>query len=346
MKEGLVSVIVPVYNVEQFLDACIESIVAQTYQNLEIILVDDASPDRCPEICETWAKRDARIKVIHKQNAGLGMARNTGLDHARGDYVCFVDSDDIVEADMVATCYVAAKVHSADIVCFGYDRLMTDGSLTQAKVPSAPKTVFCGEEVQTHLLPMAICSDIQTGADWNVTLSSCFSMFSLSLIRETGWRFVSEREILSEDFYSVFQFYRYIRTAVLIDRVFYHYRANPNSLSRTYREDRFEKTCHFYEKMKELSKQFETPELYSDALAGTFLSLTMATMKQIAAADLKKREKLAQLRRLIRTKQLQEVLCTHDFSGENRKKKILYFCVRRKLTRTTYTIVCLRNLKD
>lgn len=346
MTEGVVSVIVPVYNVEQFLDACIESVVAQTYQNLEIILVDDASPDRCPERCEAWAKRDARIKVIHKQNAGLGMARNTGLEHARGEYVCFVDSDDVVEPDMVACCYAAAKAHSADLVCFGHDRLMSDGSVTQAKVPNAPKSVFCGEEVQTRLLPMAICSDIRTGADWNVTLSSCFSMFSMALIRETGWRFVSEREILSEDFYSVFQFYRYVKTVALIDRVFYHYRVNLNSLSRSYRADRFEKTCHFYEKMKELSEQFETPSLYADALAGTFLSLTMAAMKQIAGADMKKREKLAQLRCLIRTKQLQAVLRTHDFSGENRKKKILYFCVRRKLTRTTYTVVCLRNLKD
>ena len=90
----LVSVVVPIYNVEAYLDRCISSVVLQTYSNLEIILVDDGSPDRCPQICDDWARRDCRIKVIHKENAGLGMARNTGIEHATGSYVYFLDSDD------------------------------------------------------------------------------------------------------------------------------------------------------------------------------------------------------------------------------------------------------------
>lgn len=92
--EGLVSVIIPVYKVEEYLDRCVESVVSQTYKNLEIILVDDGSPDACPEICDRWRERDSRVKVIHKKNEGVGMARNTGLDIARGDYIYFLDSDD------------------------------------------------------------------------------------------------------------------------------------------------------------------------------------------------------------------------------------------------------------
>ena len=91
---GLISIVVPVYNVESYFDRCVKSIVDQTYENLEIILVDDGSPDNCPAICDSWAERDSRIKVIHKTNGGLSDARNAGMSVASGDYIAFVDSDD------------------------------------------------------------------------------------------------------------------------------------------------------------------------------------------------------------------------------------------------------------
>lgn len=97
----LVSVIVPVYKVEEYLDKCVSSIVEQTYNNLEIILVDDGSPDRCPEMCEAWAKIDTRVKVIHQSNEGLSSARNKALDVCNGEYIMFVDSDDWIEANAV-----------------------------------------------------------------------------------------------------------------------------------------------------------------------------------------------------------------------------------------------------
>lgn len=100
MKD-LVSIIVPIYNVEDFLKRCIDSIIGQTYKNLEIILVDDGSPDNCPNICDEYAKKDERIKVIHKKNGGLSSARNAGLKVFQGDYVCFIDSDDYINKDMI-----------------------------------------------------------------------------------------------------------------------------------------------------------------------------------------------------------------------------------------------------
>ena len=93
----LISVIVPIYNVEKYLARCVDSIVNQTYKNLEIILVDDGSPDSCPDICDVWKEKDDRIKVIHKKNGGLSDARNAGLDIAQGEYVAFVDSDDFID---------------------------------------------------------------------------------------------------------------------------------------------------------------------------------------------------------------------------------------------------------
>lgn len=99
-KLPLISVIVPVYKVEQYLDKCVSSIVNQTYKNLEIILVDDGSPDNCPAMCDEWAKRDSRIKAIHQENQGGGAARNVGLDVAKGNMIAFVDSDDYIEPHM------------------------------------------------------------------------------------------------------------------------------------------------------------------------------------------------------------------------------------------------------
>ena len=105
MKEKLISVIIPIYKVEQYLDECVESIIKQTYKNLEIILVDDGSPDGCPQMCDEWARKDERIRVVHKKNGGLSSARNAGLDVATGEYVSFVDSDDFIATDALRSLY-------------------------------------------------------------------------------------------------------------------------------------------------------------------------------------------------------------------------------------------------
>lgn len=114
-----VSVIIPVYNVEKYLDKCVSSVVNQTYKNLEIILVDDGSPDKCPEMCDEWAKKDSRIKVIHKENGGQGTARNMALDIMSGEYLTFVDSDDYITNNMIQELVCAVEKYSADLVLCG-----------------------------------------------------------------------------------------------------------------------------------------------------------------------------------------------------------------------------------
>lgn len=111
----LVSIIVPVYNVEKYLNRCIESILRQTYEQLEIILVDDGSPDGCPDICDAWGERDKRIRVIHKKNGGLSDARNVGLANATGEYVAFVDSDDWIHEKYIESLYSAVVKYQVDI---------------------------------------------------------------------------------------------------------------------------------------------------------------------------------------------------------------------------------------
>ena len=103
--EKLISVVLPVYNVERYIIKCMNSVLSQTYKNIEIILVDDGSQDRCPEICERYAKKDKRVKVIHKENGGLSDARNAGIKVANGEYITFIDSDDYVDNDYVEFLY-------------------------------------------------------------------------------------------------------------------------------------------------------------------------------------------------------------------------------------------------
>lgn len=115
MSKGLVSVIVPIYNTEKYLNRCIESIVGQTYCNLEILLIDDGSTDNCPRICDTWAEKDCRIKVVHQTNAGQSSARNVGLDIARGEYILFVDSDDYISEDHINCLHDLVAMLNVDI---------------------------------------------------------------------------------------------------------------------------------------------------------------------------------------------------------------------------------------
>ncbi len=116
-KKPLISVIVPVYKVEQYLHECVDSILAQTYTNLEIILVDDGSPDNCPAICDEYAAKDPRVRVIHKQNGGASSARNDGIKHCTGKYVAFIDSDDTIAPDWIENLYTA--ISDRDFVISG-----------------------------------------------------------------------------------------------------------------------------------------------------------------------------------------------------------------------------------
>lgn len=114
--DSLISVIVPIYNVEKYLDRCVDSIINQTYKNLEIILVDDGSPDNCPKMCDDYAEKDSRIKVVHKENGGLSDARNVGMEVATGEYVSFIDSDDYVSLDFYETLLETIVDNDSDIV--------------------------------------------------------------------------------------------------------------------------------------------------------------------------------------------------------------------------------------
>lgn len=147
----LVSIIIPVYNVEMYLERCITSIIDQTYTNIEIILVDDGSPDKCPQMCDEWARKDNRIRVIHKENGGLSNARNAGLEAAKGEYIWFVDSDDWLLPNALNDVLSAINIHPEIDVFSSYMRRYHEQSNKYGDVESPfYGQIFCGKEYMKH----------------------------------------------------------------------------------------------------------------------------------------------------------------------------------------------------
>ena len=137
----LISVIVPAYGVEQYLPRCVESLLAQTYPRLEILLVDDGSPDRCPQICDEFAARDSRVRAIHKRNGGLSDARNAGMAAAKGEYLAFVDGDDYVDPEMYAALVQALKNTGDKLAICGFKKVRDDGTLRKQTEMSFPPSL-------------------------------------------------------------------------------------------------------------------------------------------------------------------------------------------------------------
>ena len=330
--EPLISVVVPVYNVERYLDDCIESIRNQSYTNLEILLVDDGSTDSCSQMCDAWAEKDGRIRVIHKENAGLGMARNTGIQQAAGKYICFFDSDDYVAPDILSHACAAAEEHSSDVVLFGMTQVDDRGNVRRAGNIEAKQTVFRGNDVQTKLLPDVINSSEKDVWVRNLPLSVCACLFSMELLRRTGWKLVSEREIISEDSYSLLQLYKDIRCAVVLPENGYFYRYNSTSLTQTYRQDRFEKTKGFYRKAKELCCRLDYSENVIRRVQKLFFAFLLGILKQIAAAPLSVADRFRILDQIVRDDCVQEVLREVSPGSWNRKVRIMALLLRHRLT--------------
>lgn len=151
-NDELISIIVPVYKVEQFLVNCIDSILAQTYRNIEIVLVDDGSPDTCGEICDEYTRLDSRVQVLHKENGGLSDARNAGLKVANGEYVTFIDSDDVVDTQFVERLYESIKRNNADIAICEYVHVEEDyGEIPSIIIPQINESIYSNDDMLTKL---------------------------------------------------------------------------------------------------------------------------------------------------------------------------------------------------
>ncbi len=195
MNGPKVSVIVPMYNVEKYLDTCVQSVRNQTLQDIEIILVDDGSPDRCGEMAEEYAKQDARIRVVHRENGGLGPARNSGMEVATGEYIGFVDSDDWIEPQMFEELYDAATQRGVDI-CFSGMQCTIDGAKGDRNVNPFADQVLTGQD-EIFRLRRSFYGPLPNRQKWDpVPVSVWTAVYRRSLITDNNLRF---RNIRSED---------------------------------------------------------------------------------------------------------------------------------------------------
>ncbi len=219
----LVSVIVPIYKVEPYLEKCVDSILAQTYTDLEVILVDDGSPDNCGAICDRFASSDARVRVIHQENAGVGAARNAGLDAAQGEYVLFTDSDDRPDPDMVQVMVDAMEQNDADLVTVNF-RAVTP-TLTKECVMRMPDNVLTFDK------PDLAHVNRYWGTQASIFVWNC--LYRTDLIRRFGLRFHSIQEVHSEDQLFNYCYYLSVRKAICIGRSLYSYTKRENTLSHS-----------------------------------------------------------------------------------------------------------------
>lgn len=344
-EEIKVSIVIPIYNTESYLDRCLESVVNQTYGNIEIILVDDGSFDNTPALCDEWAKKDGRIKVIHKQNEGHGLSRNWGIEIATGEYICFFDSDDYIELTTIELALQAVLQTGAEAVAFGHDRLSPLGKTIYVKKPSVPKKIFEGAEIKNTLLPMALSNNAETGEDWNLLLSSCFGLFSMKVIRNNNWKFVSERKFFAEDFYSICELYGYLNKICILDKVLYHYIENEISFTKNYNPERHLKIECFLDGMNALSEKMGCKKELEASIRTMYLGFTIWALKQVVSSGETFAQKYKNLKSIITGKTLQEQLKLHNYKGENISKKILFALLKRKSILLSFIIVKLRVLR-
>lgn len=244
---ALVSVIVPVFNVEKYLKQCLDSLINQTYKNIEVIMVDDGSTDTSGEICDDYEKKYVNFKVVHKENAGLGMARNTGLEFANGEFVTFLDSDDYLESDCIEVLYTSLLNQNVDMCKGGFKRTLDSGEIILDR--KYDNEIYAGNSAKLELLPRMIGSS-PTGHD-SIEMCVCGALYRSSLIKQNNLKFPSERELISEDLVFNLEYMQYANGACTIERTGYNYRINLQSLTTSYRADRFEACRHFYLVMKE-----------------------------------------------------------------------------------------------
>ena len=330
MQKSLVSVVIPIYNVEQYLERCLNSVVNQTYQNLEIILVDDGSSDSCPQICDEWANKDKRIKVIHKENEGLGMARNTGIDNATGEYICFWDSDDYVSLNTIEKCCERLKEEKAEMIFFGLTTVNNKGEIISTFVPDTEKQIYENEEILSFFLPELIAPNPQKGGKPKLAMSANTALYSTKLINEYNWRFVSERQIISEDVYSLLSFYRWVKKVVVLPEALYFYYKNTNSLTQSYRKDRYEKIKYFYLESIKLCEKLGYSSEIKHRISKPYLAYTITALKQevLIAASKKKCEN--PLKKIIEDELLQKILENNKEDKVSITRKILFWAIRHK----------------
>ena len=253
------SIIIPVYNVEQYLESCVKSVITQTYQDLQVILVDDGSIDSSGALCDQLAKQDTRIQVIHKPNGGLSDARNAGLKVATGDYVAFLDSDDVyLLADGVEQLMALAQAERPDVILFQCVDVYPHHQSVRKAYDTKYMATHSGEEVFAQLVRTQ-----------SFKMSACFQLIRRELLESNQLYF--EKGLLSEDVDWSLRLWRYVSKVRAINLPLYGYQHREGSISTTYTIRNLRSYEHIFAKFVKLYQERvadDATELYWKTVMG------------------------------------------------------------------------------
>lgn len=287
-----VSVIIPVYNVEDYLTKCLESVINQTYSNLEIILVDDGSTDSSRKICDEFALKDNRIQVIHKENGGLSSARNAALQISTGEYICFVDSDDFIAENLISESVAKLEETNSDVCMFSH--FTTDGKSENMQYLPLEKDVYEKEDIRKIIIPLFIG---QKSANENPLLGFVWrQVFRRDVIGEQ--KFKSEREYYAEDVVFDLEFYLKANRMCVVDKPLYYYRYVETSLSNRYRKNLFEKLVNLLTFKRALVEEYDITDCEERLTRSAFRAAIGGALNVKKAQNLSKREKKKELKKI------------------------------------------------
>lgn len=342
-----VSVIIPVYKVESYLNRCVSSVLNQTLQDIEIILVDDGSPDNCPKMCDEFALKDSRVKVVHKKNEGLGYARNSGLEIATGDYIGFVDSDDFVDKEMYERLYSEAVKQNAEAAYCGY-QYVRKGQKTIKTNFTDEILVWDGREEVKQFLMDLVASDISRPEDSRFGATATKGIFLRSIIEKKHILFYSEREYVSEDGLFSIDFFTNCQKVLMIPGEFYFYIYNPKSLTASYRVNRFQQNKSLYS----LGKQKLMDAYNDEALLLQYDRMLLAAARVCVMQEVLNARKMGFIKSLSNIKEIcndpmiQDVLAIYPWQKLPLKRRIFAYLMKHKLNFLQYLTISLTIRKN
>lgn len=333
-----VSVIVPIYNTGKYLDRCVHCLQNQTLKEIEIILVDDESPDNAPEMCDAYALSDPRIKVIHKKNGGLGLARNSGMEIAAGEFVAYLDSDDYISTDMYEKLYNRARSTDSDTCFCGCAVDRGDNRIEELPFPLG-NVIFDGNSaIVDNVLLNLLGAKPDASKDNLLGMQVWRGLYSLDLIREKNITFCSERRFICEDAIFHIDYFRHAKKFSSIEDCCYYYCVYDVSLSRVYRADRFDKNIIFYlEEVRRLG-EYEILDKAKPYIDRMFMAMIRGNMKD-AVSHMGKKEAISCLKYMILHPEVQKVLKDYPYHKNPVQLRIFNALVAMKAVHLVYILL-------
>lgn len=250
-SDALVSIVIPVYNVEKYLRQCMDSVIHQTYDNLEIVCVNDGSPDNSIDILREYEQKDSRVKVIDIENQGLSGARNVGTSHCTGDYLLYLDSDDWMDLETIEFSLRAAQENKVDLVLWNYMKEFVDYS--QPVIVFHEKSIYKGDDyVRLHQRLIGLTGDQLQHPEQCDSISTAWGkLYRMSVIRKRNIKFVDTRLIGTEDLLFNAEVFKYFNSAMALTQQFNHYRkSNAASLTRNFKPEFFEQSLELQRRLR------------------------------------------------------------------------------------------------